>query len=191
MPITRACRSRTRYRIVESSDIARDFTLRFEWFGHGSVQVLVRAGDCEVLLWPSFLSPALPDLARATIALLRSPVQKRITFSWQDEPGEWRWVLLREDEALVQVRILEFSENFSPLPDEQGIVLCEVHCSLQRFATQVHAVLHRVLRERDEEGFFWGGDAFPTREREELGLLLQERKITRLGDLPEAARRAG
>lgn len=100
--------------------------------------------------WPSPLSDPLRDLVRATVSLLRGAEQARV--SWQDEPGEWRWLLSREADRL-SIRILRFRQTFSREPDERGVPVFETACRLADFAGQVKSQLQQLLDHSDPADF--------------------------------------
>jgi hypothetical protein len=103
--------------------------------------------ESSAQFWPSSaLSDPLGDLVRATVSLLRGAEQARV--SWQDERGEWRWLLSREDERL-SIRILRFRETFSREPDARGTPIFETTCRLADFAGQVKSQLQELLEHSD------------------------------------------
>lgn len=98
----------------------------------------------------SFLSDALGDLARVVIGMLRGAPHARC--AWQEEPGEYRWVLERAGEH-IRLRILWFPQTFSKQLDEAGRLVFATTCTLAGFAGQLKSQLERPLDEHGIEGY--------------------------------------
>jgi hypothetical protein len=79
-------------------------------------------------------------------------------FSFDEEPGEYRWVLRRVWPDRLRVEILEFSELWSNAPDDEGTVLLRGDCTTKEFALAVVSALDSVLAEHGEAGYKerWG-----------------------------------
>lgn len=124
--------------------------------------------------WPSPLSDPLRDLVRATVSLLRGAEQARV--SWQDEPGEWRWLLSREADRL-SIRILRFRQTFSREPDERGMPVFETACRLADFAGQVKSQLQELLDHSDPADYLqrWRRP-FPLADYDALRELVRSRR---------------
>ena len=125
-------------------------------------------------LWPSsVLSDALGDLTRGVASLLQGT--DRLSVSWQDEPGEWRWLLIRHADRL-SIRIVRFEETFSHRRDEEGVPIFQRACRLADFAGQLKSELQRLLDELGPEGYHkqWGRP-FPCAEYETLDQLIRNR----------------
>jgi hypothetical protein len=105
--------------------------------------VEVPDGNRTVVLWPSALSDGLGNPVQAVAALVLSPAKARTTIRWMDEPGEYRWLLVR-DEATVRVRIVRFRETFSGQSDEAGEAIFETDARLAGIAGQVTSQFERV-----------------------------------------------
>jgi len=141
------------------------------------VQVRVEADGEGIDLFPSFpFGDALDYLIRGTVALMEGAPLSR--FSWQDEPGEYRWFLQRE-EGILTVEILEFGDCFSTDPDERGAVIFSGRCWLLRFATQVKGQFHQLLNQYGASGYraLWRHE-FPMAQFDRLTQLIAERKAT-------------
>ncbi|MES2464484.1 MAG: hypothetical protein V4671_28315 [Armatimonadota bacterium] len=123
----------------------------------------------------SYLSDAPADLGRATLTLLRYPL-KEVTCSWQDEPGEWRWIMHRAENC-VRIEVLSFDETFSSLSDEHGEQVFMAECSLLRLATEVQGQLRKLLDEFGEPGYQekWG-HPFPMQTLRQLEAAVHEQK---------------
>ena len=93
----------------------------YELVGDGWAKCSLRIGEKGATLTASYLSDALADLASAVAAALRGSL--RSTFSFTEEPGEYRWILERRPKGRTRIRILEFPQLWGHRPDEEGTVL--------------------------------------------------------------------
>ncbi len=131
--------------------MADAFTLSLSLYEHGMAEAHVSCREQSLRVFPTYLSDAMGNLADAVLCLLRSPMMD-FTCGWQDEPGEWRWVLHRAGEE-VHIKIVRFEKNFSDLADELGEQVFSAECPLLRLATQVKGQLRRLLNEHGEQGY--------------------------------------
>jgi hypothetical protein len=120
----------------------------------------------------SYLGDALGNLVLAACAALR--YFGRITFSFEEEPGEYRWVIEapRLNEVLLQ--IYEFTESQSSKPEAAGTLLFSTSCVPLTFAQAVHAAASKLLVELGESGYLdqWSEHPFPMHPFRELERLL-------------------
>jgi hypothetical protein len=146
-------------------------TLDYELTGQGWARCALRVADSFVEVSASYLSDALGNLCRAVISLLEGEVVVRTSFD--EEPGEYRWVMERTSET-VRVRILEFGELWSNLPDESGRAIFDALCPLSEFALALVVTLSELWGEYGETRYRerWGEHDFPTSEMHRLGELL-------------------
>jgi len=109
----------------------------------------------------SYLSDALGDMARAALQLLGGG--REASFSFQDDPGEHRWILSRGEEDSLRIRVLWFDDAFSPRPPERGAEVFTCDCTVLDFVGQVSFVLQNILAEVGVEGYQrrWRNHAFP------------------------------
>jgi hypothetical protein len=142
--------------------------------GHGTLEATIVSDNQPLTVTVSYLSDAITDLAHAALALIRSPVLDSVHFSWQDEPGEYRWIVHREG-AEVRIAILRFDDCFSRLPDERGRCVFKAHCTPMRFAKQVKGQLQQLLNALGEESYQarWG-HPFPMVTFQELAAQIQD-----------------
>jgi hypothetical protein len=147
-------------------------------YEHGTLSAGLSVGEEPVTIFASYLSDALGDLTGSAVALLAPSLLDRVTCSWQDEPGETRWILRRVEDR-VQVQLLRFEQTFSRLPDERGQSIFEAECSLLRFAAQVKGQLHQLHNEYGEEGY-------RNRWRHPFPMAAFQRLQTRVNDLKKA-----
>ena len=120
----------------------------------------------------SYLSDGLGDMARAALQLLRG--MREVSFSFQDEPGEHRWMLSRSEADSLRIRILWFEDTFSPRPQERGTEVFKCDCALLDFVGQVSSVLQTLLADEGIEGYRrrWQSHEFPLDTFTEIQRLL-------------------
>jgi len=120
----------------------------------------------------SYLSDALGDMARAALQLLCGA--REASFSFQDEPGEHRWILSHGEADSLYIRILWFEDSFSPRPQGRGgeVFMCE--CAVLDFVGQVSSVLQNLLADEGIEGYMrrWQSHEFPLEAFTEIQRLL-------------------
>jgi len=66
----------------------------------------------------SYLSDGLGDMAQAALGLVRGA--REVSFSFQDEPGQHKWLLSRGEADSLRIRILWFDDTLSQRPQECG-----------------------------------------------------------------------
>jgi hypothetical protein len=139
--------------------------------GRGSSEASLYDGVNRAFLSATYLSDALRDLANAVIALFGGA--QRSNCSWQEEPGEYRWVFNREGEHL-RINILWFEDTFSRELDGRGKLVYSTECELRRFACQLRDQLCRLLEEHGLEGYRqnWVNYDFPISEYRKLEEIL-------------------
>jgi hypothetical protein len=143
---------------------------------HGWAAASISDGDATVETDVSYLSDALGDLARAARGILRG--MPEATFSFQQEPGEHRFVVSREDDG-VRVVVYRFADTFSRARAGEAIMVAK--CSLREFATECINCLRRVLDEHGEAGYRqrWKNAEFPSQEYCDLLELRRELSAAR------------
>ena len=151
-----------------------DFTFDFTLLEHGWAKAQVASPETVQPLSASYLSDALGDLTRSVIRLFSATELETITCSWQEEPGEFRWIIRRCGDS-IRLQIRMFHDTASRKRDEEGSLLFETQCSLLRLATQVQSQLYHVLTKFGEEGYLlrWMNYPFPMSEYQQLTTLIQ------------------
>jgi hypothetical protein len=134
-----------------------DYTLT----GTGWAEARIKSGAAFAHLAPSYLSDALGDLLGALLELRRG--QSNARCSWEDEPGEWRWLFAMSGDQL-RVRILEFNDQYDQEPDSAGRQVFAAHESLDAVVTAVAQAARRLLEESGEDEYLrrWVEHPFPT-----------------------------
>lgn len=112
-------------------------------------------GSIDLVPTSVFYDP-LSALADAVIALMKEQFTLestvRVVCTWQDEPGEYRWVLIKEEDNL-QISIMQYKETFSRQDDEEGKLLYVTECSAIKFTIQVRTLLRDRLDEQGPERY--------------------------------------
>jgi hypothetical protein len=155
----------------------RQFELTYKLIGSGWADARVFADGCGVSMIISYLSDAPGDMMRAVIALFNQPDGGRVQFSWEDEPGEYRWIIDRIGDT-VTLTIIKFDDCFSRQDDHKGELLIETECTLVRLATQVRGQLRQIYNEHGLEGYRekWRTHSFPLDELNLLTKLIVDAK---------------
>jgi hypothetical protein len=156
--------------------MASEVTFTYRLTGTGWADADIRIGDALAHASASYLGDALGELLDAVVAVVEGEVAARA--SWEEEPGEYRWALDRDD-ADVRVRVLDFRESRGIVesPDEDGDVLLDQRCDLNDFATAVAGAARSVLDEYGAEGYRekWVEHDFPLESLTRLEALLGDR----------------
>ena len=155
------------------------FKLNYKLTGHGWATCDIKLGTQRVAITASDLSDALGQLATAT-TLLRQGAHMA-SASFDEEPGEYRWIFDRhkspsDEEGGIRVRIYEFNELWAEKPTNQGTKMLEGVAQTQVFYRSMLDMIEDVFAEYGEEGYKekWDGEdhGFPTAIYNELARLL-------------------
>ena len=138
----------------------------------GWAECRIRVDAAAANLTASYLSDALGDLCSAVIALLRGEAQARVSF--EEEPGEYRWLFERSGPDRLRIRIREFEDVIDHAPDKDGQPIFDAECELRAFAAVLLKELERVLTEYGLAGYKeqWVLADFPESRLLELRALL-------------------
>lgn len=120
----------------------------------------------------SYLGDALGDLVLSACAALR--FFSRVSFCFEEEPGEYRWVILSPRLNEIELRIYKFQESWGSKPDDQGALLFSTKCLPLTFAQAVHQAASKLLASLGESGYIeqWSEHPFPILPLRELERLL-------------------
>ena len=142
--------------------------------GVGWSECTISSGDESCLTSASYLSDALGNLVRAANCLLSG--FSAITFSFEEEPGEYRWVICSPRPNEIDLVILQFPDLYGGQPDHEGQEIFRVRCVPEAFAVAVYEAASRILDEEGETGYAekWAEHPFPTQQLKELRRLLEE-----------------
>jgi hypothetical protein len=148
--------------------IAIDYRLN----GTGWADCTLSSGDSKCELSASYLSDALRNLVVAATAVASG--FHRVSFGFDEEPGEYRWVVTSPRPNEVELEILSFEDLWGGKPDADGSSLFRVRCLPMEFAGAVQAAAHRVLEQYGEAGYIklWHEHPFPSAQLAELDRVL-------------------
>jgi hypothetical protein len=149
--------------------VGGDCPVRFDYrlVGTGWVRADIADGTTSAVLTASYLGDALGELLNAVLQILDGA--DAATCSWEEEPGEYRW-LFRREHGLVHLRILWFDDSLPASPDEAGRVVFESRRRPEELAAAITAGADRVLDQYGEAEYLrlWVDFPFPTRVLERL-----------------------
>lgn len=134
--------------------------------GAGWADCDVTDGTQVVALSASYLSDALGALAQATTDIVKGEMSAIASFL--EEPGEYRWVLTRNDDR-VTVEIFEFA-GFGDVNPSGGKVIFKSDITVEEFKKSVVDCLETVLNTYTLEEYKekWVRHEFPMEALEDL-----------------------
>jgi len=129
--------------------------------GSGWAEARVKSGSASAHLRVSYLSDALGDLLLALLDLRWGAPAARC--SWEEEPGEWRWLFATYGDRL-EVRILGFKDMYDHEPDSAGREVFAAHEPADDVIKAVAGAARQLLDEMgaDEYHRRWVEHPFPT-----------------------------
>ena len=136
---------------------------------------LCKTGDLT-LSSALFRYDALGNLVLAAIAVLSG--FRTCTFGFDEEPGEFRWIVEAIDPNTVRVEVREFEELWGEKPNSDGKLLFEYNCPSLEFAKAIQSTALAVLEEYGVAGYNkqWAEYPFPERQLNILGELVATRE---------------
>jgi hypothetical protein len=142
--------------------------------GKGWAEARIADDASHAVLTASYLSDALGGLLEAIGLLLEGASEARC--SWEEEPGEYRWIFVRTGDNDVRLDILVFDDMYSrpakspgvvelrPQPDERGELRFSTTQPLDVLARAIADGAAATLGEYGEAGYLaeWVEAPFPT-----------------------------
>jgi len=151
-----------------------DITIEYVLTGTGwsACTLDVYGQQCQVTA--SYLSDALLELISGVSHVLGKGTEAR--FSFDEEPGEYRWILKRLENDGLSLRILAFDELWGHQPDEEGEQIFDVTCPVRELSLALLNALNQILDEYGVEGYNdkWHQSEFPYDQYSALCELLGE-----------------
>ena len=147
-------------------------SVTYNLMGAGWSECIVDIDGHQAHISASYLSDAFGELLRAVANLLQGAGEDTVSFD--EEPGEYRWRLVRVGSELVRVQIFSFKSLWGNEPDEAGEPVLDVVCPLASFAEAVATAAQRVLDEHGMDGYRdkWVEHGFPADRLAEIQQLL-------------------
>lgn len=148
--------------------------ISYRLVGTGWSACTVQAGDARAELSASYVSDALGKLVLSAVAV--GSGFRAVSFGFDEEPGEYRWVVEAEQNNLMRLRILEFQELWGHEPNDKGRCMFEFVTTPLVYAKAVAACAADVLQTYGLDGYNdkWASEPFPEPE-----LVLLERVVER------------
>ena len=134
--------------------------ITYDLVGTGWCRCTVTLGELQAVITGSYLCDCLAGLAAAAVEMAEGATSSR--FSFDEEPGEYRWIVERDGDRL-RLRIIEFEELWGNQDDAAGKVLIDSRCSVIEFSVAVRDTLDRVLAKHGAAGYKekWVEHEFP------------------------------
>jgi hypothetical protein len=147
-------------------------TIDYRLIGTGWAVCTLADGNQRCELTASYLSDALHSLVLAATAA--GSGFGRVSFRFDEEPGEYRWIINSPRPNELELEVLDFDELWGDRPDAEGRSLFKTRCLPEVFAGAVQAAAHRVLDTHGEEGYLkaWSEHPFPVQQLAELDKVL-------------------
>jgi hypothetical protein len=144
----------------------------YELKGTGWATCVVADEAARIQITASYLSDALGSLVLAATGVLSG--FRAVTFGFDEEPGEYRWVIRAIDLNEIEIRLLDFRSVLGNMPDDEGRLLFATRCRPAVFARAVHGAAAAVLEKHGEGGYWerWAEHPFPRLQLELLSRLL-------------------
>jgi hypothetical protein len=145
---------------VDLTDVSVDY--RLTGSGWSSCTIDIYGQTCVVTA--SYLSDALRELVSAMNHLLSGGKEAR--FSFDEEPGEYRWILNSILGGGLALKILAFPQLWGDKPDTEGRIVLDATCQMRVFAEAVMVSLNRLLEEHGLKGYRekWVEAEFPVED---------------------------
>ncbi len=144
--------------------------ISYKLVGTGWAECKVTDENKQVTVTASYLSDALGALSEAVLNMMTGVHETRASFD--EEPGEYRWVFTRQNDSddKVHLQIIEFTELWSGKPDEDGAVIFESSCSADQLGKAMVTCLDAVKDIYGDAGYKekWVEHEFPSKTHAQL-----------------------
>lgn len=139
-------------------------SIEYRLLKSGWAECTVRVGSASQELTASYLSDALGNLVLAATAMLAG--MHSVATSFDEEPGEYRWVIERVDGTDISLQVLEFGDLWGNKPNAEGKVLIQTTCHPLVFGEAVHKAASAVLATHGVAGYKerWVEHEFPSKQ---------------------------
>ncbi len=126
-------------------------TITYDLVGTGWAKCIVGDEQSSTELSASYVSDALGNLVLAAIGAVSG--FRAITFGFDEEPGEFRWVIRAVDVNEIEIRILKFNRLRGNQQDGEGHPLFTAQCRPAVFARAVYVAANTVLEKYGYEDY--------------------------------------
>ncbi|WP_342117776.1 hypothetical protein [Pseudoduganella sp. OTU4001] len=133
----------------------------YQLTGKGWADCVISVEDKRCEISASYLSNALRNLILAANGALTG--FNSVSFGFDEEPGEYRWVLISPRPNEIEVEIIEFQELCGWKPNSEGESLLKFRCQPIDFAKAVQSAAAKLLETHGENGYLemWVEHPFP------------------------------
>jgi hypothetical protein len=146
-----------------TSSGANRLTIDYRLTGAGWAACTIRFNQVACEITASYLSDALAKLVLGALSVVAD--LHSVSIGFDEEPGEYRWAIVRTGDGTCRVTILSFPDWLPAHPDSSGEPLMIFECSSVEFGRAVRDAASRVLAEYGSEGYVEKWDVpFPARE---------------------------
>ena len=144
-------------------------SIDYKLTGAGWSACTLEARSAHIELSASYLSDALGNMLLSATAIASG--FRTTEFGFDEEPGEYRWVVETLENNVTTLRILEFQELWGYKPNDAGRQIFEASTTPVQYAKAVHACASRVLEEYGLKGYTerWTEHPFPEKQLALLG----------------------
>lgn len=150
-------------------------SIDYKLTGSGWAECTIADGDRSCTITASYLSDAFGDLVLSSVAMLHW--FNAISFSFEEEPGEFRWLLRSRPNNRLELKIVDgYDIHKGPTPDYDCKLLFQTTCSQMQFGKAVAKAGNALLEKHGEDGYLekWVGYPFPTENLRQLNQLLTQ-----------------
>jgi len=136
-------------------------TIEYCVVGSGWAECNISFDKTSIKITASYLSDALGNLILGAIAILSG--FSRISFGFDEEPGEYRWCIQLIDSGDISLKILSFDELWSNKPDSEGKEILHIESNPLEFGKAVQKAALAVLEKHGADGYLetWVEHPFP------------------------------
>lgn len=124
--------------------------LLFSLFEKGWVKATISDEGKDLTVFAAYLSDGLSDLIICVWKLLEG--ENEVFCSWQEEPGQYRWLFLREGNQ-IKLRILWFEDTFSKYTDLKGKEMFCGNEDIIKFSRNIIRVFDKLKFEYGVDGY--------------------------------------
>lgn len=155
--------------------IDSDIEVQYRLVGTGWSECVLDIHGHTCTVNASNLSDALGGFVEAVNHILRGG--SRAQFSFDDKPGEYRWVLTNRSDNVLSITILAFAELWGNRDDSEGKAIYQATCPAHNFAKALLVGLNDLLDEYGFDGYKkrWVDAEYPVDQYMELCRLLDMR----------------
>jgi hypothetical protein len=138
-------------------------SVQYELVGTGWAKCVIADEDSRCELTASYMSDALGKLVLGALGI-QSGLQT-VAFSFDEEPGEYRWVIRALEPSDVEIELYAFDKVTNGNGIAHGRPLFSTMCPSTVFAKAVRDAATGLLEQHGERGYRdrWAEHPFPTR----------------------------